>query len=327
MNAYPIKIDGKYGLIDCNGEVVLEPRFGWIGPMANNRAVAGVDNGGAVMITKTGTIELPPDAKYVFDSTCELSLAKNEDCVSGYLDPEGRWKIECMFHEACSFHFGLAVVKEDRTCLYKVINLDGQDVFSPEWDYISDFSEEGGVGRRGREWFLMRYSGEVTRMGLVNDMDAPSDGVIAYSARVGGKNRWMFLDLDLNPFLPEMNFSSVKRFSAGICAVKEGRGFKLLRKDGTYANEGIYKDAGVFYRGLCPARSSEGGGKWGAVNAAGEWVVPPQYDGCDHLPVDALGNSEITGELIMVWTGDYVVDDGRLGYYDYSGELIWAPRK
>lgn len=60
---------------------------------------------------------------------------------------------------------------------------------------------------------------------------------------------------------------------------------------------------------------------------AGEWVIEPKYDGCEHMPIDARGNSELSGELIFVWKGNYVMDTCSFGYHDYSGNLIWPLQK
>lgn len=327
MNLYPIKIKGKYGLIDSRGHLLIEPKdYTLIGQFVHGRAVA-LKEGRWFLITEDATVALPKEVKYVSDSEFDLYLAKDKDYICGYLGADGQWKMECQFAQAMSFHSGLAVVKEDRSSLYKVINGIGQEVFSAEWNYISDFTKQGAVGRKNDEWYYLGITGEVKCVGSCDYMGPPSEGVMSCLTTIRGMARWHFLNLDLDPVMGGKNFSKVTRFGCGICGVKDKGGFRLVDMNGNPIHDRSYTDTGVFHNGLCPARSAGERRKWGAVNMAGEWVIDPIYDGCDHLPVDGLCNSAFVGDLIMVWTGNYILDDGKIGYYDYQGRLIWEPRK
>jgi hypothetical protein len=56
-------------------------------------------------------------------------------------------------------------------------------------------------------------------------------------------------------------------------------------------------------------------------------VIPPIYEGCDHLHPDQANEDQVTGKLMLVWFGNYVLDDGAMGYYDYQGKVVWEPSR
>lgn len=270
MKAYPIKVRGKYGLIDRQGNVVIDPiKYDMIGSAVNGRALA-FQSGDWFLIDGARVTGMPPEATYMFNSYGEsVFLAEDEDYLGGYIDSAGRWSIERRFREARSFHFGMAVVKDGNDTKFKVIDTKGGDVFAAEWDGISDFSESGAAARKGDKRFLLKHSGESFEMDGAEDMHAPSEGVVACSMRGAGRKSWKFFDVESRSLLFEEGFASVHRFASGLCGVRSGKEYQFVNMKGARINDFVYKDTGVFHqggvlRGLWIGRANGGLSIWPA---------------------------------------------------------------
>ena len=81
--------------------------------------------------------------------------AVKKDNRWGFLDTDGKLKIECKYEDAYSFHMGLAPVKEGNT--YRYINKKGAIKIMTEFNDARPFNENGiAVVKNGELYRLIQ---------------------------------------------------------------------------------------------------------------------------------------------------------------------------
>ncbi len=138
MEPYPRR---RFGYIDRDGEVVIEPRFEMAQDFGQGLAAVRIkthDNWG--FIDCAGKTVLSPKYEQV-DRFSEGLCAVSEDGLWGYINAKGKWVIEPRFAEARQFSEGLAAAREGQQWGY--INPDGQWVIPPAFDDFEVFGHPG----------------------------------------------------------------------------------------------------------------------------------------------------------------------------------------
>lgn len=138
-----VQIDGLFGFIDTNGNIVVEPQYSDAYSFSEGYAV--IDRDGLWgYIDKTGKVVVEPIYRRADNFHEGLAcVVDNESNRSGFIDTDGNVVIDFQYKEAGSFHEGLAYVKDEESKLYGYIDTKGNLVIPYKFNYGEDFSEDG----------------------------------------------------------------------------------------------------------------------------------------------------------------------------------------
>jgi hypothetical protein len=171
-----VKKGEMYGYIDHNGKEIITCQFEQAGPFTEGRA-AIQKNGWVGFIDTSGTMVIEP--KF----TCSVShpifvngMAPvfGADEMTGYISPDGSWKIEPKFHSASRFVDGKAwamIKKDDPAAPYALLSVAAiliprENCHPPQYDFGWDFSDGYATvwkltdDRRTKLWYVLDPSGQ-----------------------------------------------------------------------------------------------------------------------------------------------------------------------
>lgn len=242
------------GYMDLSGEIVIEPRYASAYPF----------EGGLARVT-------------VKD--------ENGKTLYGLINNKGETIVEPRYCEMGTFHEGLAVVAvEDELWgkMYGYINTDGKEIIEPWYSYaepfadgyatVSDYGDLYGViDREGNEVLPSQY---VT-------IRAFSEGLFPVQRWDG---MWGYVDAT-NTLIIDFAYTDAYEFSEGLAAVQvEVKNAKprygYINTEGEWVYEPQFACAGAFSGGYADVgiySASENSRSVGLINAAGRFVVDPNY--------------------------------------------------
>lgn len=134
-----IKIKDKYGAIDINGNIVINPLFDYLKPFSSNFAAFKQGNYYGY-INKSGNIIINPQFLEAKDFQEDKACVKCANGLYGYISKEGLLIINPQFDFANSFKESVAVVQLGNK--YGVVDDKGKYIINPQYDYLSDFENE-----------------------------------------------------------------------------------------------------------------------------------------------------------------------------------------
>jgi hypothetical protein len=180
---YPVFAEGRWGLIDAAGQLVLPVRFeaiaGWPvsapGPRLPNPVQAVMDipsrepvrdrvipvrlDGQTALATRDGRL-LAAGRYEAMGQFSEGRIWVRSGSHYGFADGNGELVIPASFTQVQSFAGGYAFVKVGT--LWGVIDREGETVVSPTWDEVGRSSRGEWVKvRKGERWGVMERSGAV----------------------------------------------------------------------------------------------------------------------------------------------------------------------
>ncbi len=237
----PVRVDGKWGLINTKGEWILAPTFSEIGQY-NEEGILPVKVAGKYgYIDSTGT----PITDFKYDAVRPFSeglAAVKIDDQWGYILPDGQEFIEEGFEDAGLFKQGVAPIK-----------------FAEGWGYaLLEWSE----GKSGRGWLLDPLYQQTYEF-------SDSHGVIKVEHMMG------LVDLDKNIVI-KPSFLGMKKYTEGLLPVsnKLGEWFFVDNKGETVIGE-TFEAVSSFSEGLASVKKN---GKWGYINKFNDVIIPYKFD-------------------------------------------------
>ena len=237
----PVRVDGKWGLIDKTGEWILAPTFTEVGTF-NPSGILPVKAGDKYgYINALGT----PITDFKFDGVKPFSdglAAVKVDSQWGYILPDGKWYMKPGFEDAGSFKQGVAPVKFAEGWGYALRRwkegTNGKKwLLEPLYQRTFEFSEGHGVFQKGNLMGLIDANENILIKPRYLQIKKYSEGMLPVSLRPG---KWFYVD-NLGHSLTDDTFSAASSFSENLAAVK--------RK-----------------------------GKWGYINNQNDVVIPFKYD-------------------------------------------------
>ena len=306
---YPVQIDGKWGYINAEGRISIEPDFREAGPFVEGRALARL-NGKRGFINASGEFIREPsfDRAYPFSNGVAGVRVENR---WGYIDRSGRFVIEPKFRKACPFSEGRAfVLTEDHDWTY--VDLLGSTVRTENTPDLREIEESAFSDGRA---LVKNHEGI---FGFINERGDP---------------------------VIEPQFSAAKAFSDGLAAVKISDRWGYIDKGKAFVINPRFIEAGHFKEGLAPVR--ENSNTWSYVNRRGETVIAAQFEearafveGRAAVMLNGRwGYIDPTGAWIreaeFAEVEDFYLGLGRVrldvgeaqryGYVDRAGRYVWFP--
>ena len=127
--------NGKAGLVDLDGKVVLKTNYDWIGNFYDGLAIVGIvgeeDSGSGVkdkwgFIDKTGKVVIPLKYGLAFSFSEGLAPFRAEGGLFGYLNTNGKVALKANYEDVEEFSDGVAQVQLNKSWIF--INAKGEKV-------------------------------------------------------------------------------------------------------------------------------------------------------------------------------------------------------
>jgi len=248
-----VMVNGKYGVIDIEGNYITEPKYDAIGDFHGSYA----------------NVKL--NGKW------------------GYIDSYGKVTIQIKYEYASIFSEGLAAVQISGK--YGFIDSLGKVIIEPKYEYCYFFSEGlAGVVIKGDLGFINR-NGELVIQAIYNPPRWTSYGMIGWSQNTRNGNpdfprgvqaislggKWGYINEKGKIIFPEgfrshNDLPSV--FNNGMASVKrKGAGF--IDKTGKEIIPFEYHECSNFNEGYAVVRELD---KWGLIDVTGKLIIPIRYD-------------------------------------------------
>jgi hypothetical protein len=302
---YSIKKDGKYGYIDQEGKVIIEPQYESAAAFSEGLAQVRWD-GKYGYIDTAGKMVIPN--QYHFAASFSEGLARvraTAGAKMGYMDTKGKMVIPPAYDQADDFHEGLARVGLRKK--FGFINKKGDLVIPLQYDTAQGFSQGLALVKRragaGTDYFYIDTKGKKAL-----DPDCRSAGNFKEGLAYFRDSQAMgYLDLKGKVAIAP-KFEEARAFSEGLAAVKLSKLWGYIDKTGQWVIEPRFESAGSeFKEGLAFVKAKE---QYGYIDTSGQFVIRPQFENCGNFInglawgsiKDETGTSYINKEGRYVWT-------------------------
>ncbi len=338
----------RHGAKSLNGQLLVEPRFAYLGPASEGLAPActgrptefklpasaprgscpnhRLDKCGYV--DQSGEVQFWLDFDDYFtlhhlDSTLpelgefHFGLAAAPDASGdwGYLTPTGAWAVAPQFSGAGAFGaLGLAPAVERGSS--EVLDREGRVVpatepsKAPEPEATKRLTQDGQTKR----WGYQDPNGQLVIEPRYVEAEAFFSGRAAVAIEVSGKKRWGIIDRAGNVIVPFELESTHMGYSEGVIgATKDGRA-GLIDESGAWLVPPRYDSVNQMRNGYAQVIEA---GRVGLVDRQGLEVLPPRFQGV----------GDVSEGLIAVRVAS--IQDGKQhenwGYVDFSGRYAVPP--
>lgn len=232
-----ICIDDKWGFIDVNGDIVIDPVFDYD----------------------------PLTGEFTYPYFSEGLAAIRENGKWGFIDKSGIFRIAPRFDAVRGFKDGLAYVRIEGKC--GAINHDGEIIIKTDFDGISINRPLISISKNGKLGF-MDYEGNIKIPVKYDAAGIFSDG-LAWVRFEGGEG---FID-ESGELVLKCSTSSSRTwgsFAEGRCLIEVNEKCGFMDTSGSIVIEPKYDNCCCFSEGLAAVEIA---GKWGFINTTGETVI------------------------------------------------------
>lgn len=319
-----LKKDGKSGMVDIKGNVVIPFEFNDIGGNSVQKKLFIVyTDAGKGVYDFSGHKIVPCHYDEIwlhnhgrFHVSKGLILVSKDprqgnSTTYGYYNSEGKLLFPCKFYrDSISESEGIIRVFENGKWHY--VDRDGNPLNNAEYEIAKDFvGDYAIVGIKGKGYGYINKRGELVIPCMYSRCQNFSNGL----AMVEYRNRWGAIDELNNVVIPFDQYTYAKEFNEyGYAAVKKyGSGCGVIDREGNVVVNFVY-DWAMYRYGLDyfdargPLKVSKNG-KFGVLDENGHEVIPCIYEGI----------YPIQGELKLLEVKNV---DGQYGVLDYNNEII-----
>lgn len=296
----------RWGYIDNNGKIIIEPQFTMAFTFSEGLAYVMTESGTG-FIDETGNMVIKFDKQVPVPLPFSEGLtAIREDKKWGYINKKGEFVITPKFDEAWIFSEGLARVKENGKWGY--IDKNGDYVIEPKFDVCYDYKDNlaltihNGVGR------FIDKTGKVVIEPKSDSVSSFSEGFACFRTN----NKYGFYNKN-GDIVIKPQFDLADSFSEGLACVWFDNKVGFIDITGSLVIPAGFDSAYRFNNGLAYVKVN---GKWGVISKNGNFVIEPQFDEIQSIvPIDrpfspifpAYHTRAIKGENVY-----YINDKGQI---------------
>lgn len=289
---YPIRVDGKYGLINAAGTLITPPVLKTVYVSTEGLAAAqSAETEKWGYIDGSGSFVIPPQFAQAYRFREGLAAVRWSDGHAGYIDTAGRTVITLAPHQGLGldteFRRGLAVVSERRpagdwAAVFidrsgkVVIRTEGNEAWNADGDLLAFFIRGtrivGFMDRSGKVVIepIYRITGYRTPKVFSEPIQAVCNGMVSKENTCG------FIDRQGN-VIGGFRFSWTEEFSEGLAVVGQDGLYGYADATGAVVIEPRYEEAERFSDGLAAVKIP--GGLWGFIDKTGRMVIEARYYG------------------------------------------------
>jgi hypothetical protein len=336
----------KWGFIDAQGSIVIEPRFDYAFPFRNGFTVVRTGEertGKRAFLNASGELI----TGFVFDRAYHFVNGFGTAVMDGkwgFIRPDGTTVGSFRYDRVLSFQDGFAGVRVDSDSgrLWGMIDAAGREVLPPAYQRLS-YAGEGRwwVGRSGNEYALYRPGDP-----------APSEFPYAAASRLrDGRAIVSIADTPSNVYrvittderVVYESTARIESISGDIMIQRTDEGRRYVRLDGAPIIDRAFYSARPFSNGVAQASvgTSWSNQQWGILADDGSFLMPTRYPYLGAFDGNGIARYRIGDRFGFVtdegreltpplWdnTGEFsdgrcpVLQNGLWGYVDTSGDLV-----
>lgn len=316
VKLYPVEIDGRWGYINSNGQLQIEPDFQWASLFQEGLAVVRESNRWKY-IDKTGEVVIEGN----FSSIRNFSQGKAAvrfDGRWGYINTSGNFVINPKFRDAHKFSNGRAFVRSLHNWGYYYIDEKGDKIESVDlpgsFDFVetNEFRDGLALVRDDDEFGYIDKSGNAAIKFKYNEARPFSEKLAAVKI----SDKWGFInsseDVEISP-----QFISAGDFGNGLApARKNSNQFGYVNRSGTLIIPEQFEIAEPFQEERAAVFVD---GKWTFIDTSGNQITSPKFD---EVAPFFNGLAKVT-ILIPSEMDDEFTE--KVGYINKSGSYVWFP--
>lgn len=283
--------EDKWGVIDRNGNIVVEPKFDDVVKYCQGVAPYRIkDKFG--LIDKAGNVITEPIYDYIADTCDEVGRIAQLDEKWGWIDNKGQVIIDFSFDKVCSFHEKLAAVSYNLQWGY--IDTNGQWKISPQYKNANYFSDGlAPVSVETRKWVFINADNEIKTPTFVSYRCLPYHNGIAFLQEPG---EFRPIDLSGNP-LNKDKYSAIGNWEDGRLKVEKSKKVAYLKPDGKLI-KGRFEDGEDFHEGFAAVSVSYQESHY--INADGKILETPEIRSADNFSEGFATAITVEGESIVI---------------------------
>jgi WG containing repeat len=287
---------GLVGLVDGDGKIVLPAVYSRLSSLdLNGNYIASCRDRDSI-VDRTGRQLMPQTFSYLSPlGQGGLAKATTGARKKGIIDRSGDWIIEPGAFDDFREGGGIDVIGASKVGKWGFVNLKGEWLIQPQFDNVAwsvTFGSHGAAAvQQGDKWFLVKVDGTPLTGEKFDEIYATTNA--NFMVTKDGKSG--LIDRQ-GRYLIQPLFDSLGVFlSEGIATAGNDNEQFYINRTGKRIFEGRFQDiSGYSGQGWAPVKS---GGKWGAIDALGKWVLKPIYQ-CvsycfDTAPVRSANMSSI----------------------------------
>jgi beta-lactamase regulating signal transducer with metallopeptidase domain len=238
----PKSLNGKYGYVNRQGEIVIEAIFDMAWPFEEK--LAGVKIGDKWgFIDTTGNFVIEPQFDQITSFKDGVAVVKTNN-KWGFIDPLGKPFMKGKFTYAHNFNEGFAPVQNYQKWAF-VSKVDRDIALNYKYDRAYGFSEGLAAVKLNEKWGFVDYTGYIVIDYKFDEASRFSDGLAL--ARLNKK--FGYIDKKGN-FAISPQFEQAESFSEGLAAVQINEKYGFIDKSGEIVIEPQYDHASNFMGGL-----------------------------------------------------------------------------
>ncbi|GJM33287.1 MAG: hypothetical protein DHS20C18_22880 [Saprospiraceae bacterium] len=299
---FPVKLDKKWGLIDSNGKLVLDPVYDAIGDFKQFGYAVMQRKGGVGLLNRSGKEIVPPnfDDIRVLDSTLIAAMDRGEWMV---INLNGDIILEKGYSRVQLWANGhLAYLLKDK---WGVVDKNGRTVAFPLYDEIYLEEDRYLLTRRGDQMGLLAEDGREILYNIAKEIKILNDSIFFYREgnswgavddkgrtliepkydtyrrlsdgfiKLVSNNRFFIYSVACSNIITDGDFDEYYAFSRRYIIVKKKRQLGLVDWCGNLVLQPIYAEIQSYERGLFRVNYQ---GKWGVVKVNDEPLINFDYD-------------------------------------------------
>lgn len=339
---YRINVGGKYGFINENGDIVIEPQFDKSGFFfnendvcfamlgerkglinANGEFVAELDseigfvwsykngvarcigaNGKYGIVDKNGGIMLPLVYTDVIRDGTIGFIVQDTLGNMGYVNNRGEFIVPCVYDDVKGFHEGLMVVATNNKCGY--VDTLGDWVIDSIYDDARGFRNGIARVKKGNWWVFIDKKGNVIESLKYEEiLTGFSDNRVFVK-----QNGIISLINRQGSVIKQIDVDSVYSFNEGYARFKKNGKFGMLDTNGNVSVAAKYEQLSGYENGLANYKKNN---LLGLIDTGGKVVVEATHN-FDCGTIDGY---------VLLWGQDTVNNEFPMTYYDQKGNVIW----
>lgn len=303
----PVKYKGKYGFINTKGNWIIEPRFDSVGIFYNGYADY-YSQGKSGLINQDGEIIIL--AKYNFIGNVEYNLALVEINESyNFSNLQDNLISDIDFYDVGDFSENLVPVQFKEDGKWGYMDITGKMKIDTLFDYADIFENGNGLVEIGDLEFLIDTNGKIidtvvspglrykkyrvtgnAENGTLGKVSLNGDTIMPNKYSSFGyvqKGKFWFKQNDkfgladtLGQIQIEPIYDDLSYFSDnGLAKAKKNGKYGFINDKGKTIIDFRFEDVGGFKYRLAKAKID---GQWGFINKNGEFVIEPKFDRIGH---------------------------------------------
>ena len=232
-----VKFNGKWGFINIYGDLVISHKYTFTKPFTNDLAIVYFGNKKFGCIDRNGNVVIEPlYSKLIFSENKYIIAKLYEDKYTlgsyGLIDIKGNVIVPFRYDNYIHFYSDFAIIEKDKK--FGAINKDGQIIIESNYDYIHYDRRGHFLLQTDKNWFLADKAGN--KIKKLPSFEA-NGSIILPLIKSTGLNAYIFkenekyglIDNNYNIVL-EPIYDNIGQFSEGwIPVVKDGKYFYIDR--------------------------------------------------------------------------------------------------